>query len=111
MKDEYATVVQPLLKTYCLTCHSTKLKKGSLDLERFTALDLVRKDLKPWQQLIEQLEAGEMPPKGKPQPTPAERKQLIAWVRSFLDIVTRSATQAPRNLDFFGGGSHRPSAR
>src|SRR5262249_29925769 len=44
-KAEYASVVQPLLKKYCLTCHSTKDKKGSLDLERFTSLDHVRKEL------------------------------------------------------------------
>src|SRR5436305_14022169 len=60
--SEYASVVQPLLKKYCLSCHSTKLKRGSLDLERFVSLAGVRKDLKPWQQLIEMVEAGEMPP-------------------------------------------------
>lgn len=84
-KTEYATVVQPLIKKYCLACHSTKVKKGSLDLERFASLDQVRKDLKPWQHLIEMLEAGEMPPKEKPQPTAAERKWLIAWTRGVLD--------------------------
>ena len=61
---EYAAAVQPLLAKYCLGCHSTKAKKkGSLDLERFASLDDVRKDLKPWQAMIEMLEAGEMPPK------------------------------------------------
>src|SRR5258708_7221430 len=74
-KNEFATVVQPLIAKYCLNCHSSKAKKGSLDLERFTSLAQVRKDLKPWQQLIEQLEAGEMPPKEKPQPTAEERKR------------------------------------
>src|SRR6516225_8477092 len=55
---EYAAVVQPLLKKYCLDCHSTELKKGSLDLERFTSLAEVRKDVKRWQQVLEMLEAG-----------------------------------------------------
>ena len=35
---EFAATVKPLLKQYCLVCHSTKVKKGSLDLERFAAL-------------------------------------------------------------------------
>lgn len=82
---QYSALVQPLLKKYCLQCHSTKAKKGNLDLERFAAPDDIRKDLRPWQDMIEQLETGEMPPEGKPQPTAEERKQLIAWVRGFLD--------------------------
>ena len=45
-KIEYATVVQPLLKKYCLECHSTKVKKGSLDLERFASVQQIRQDIK-----------------------------------------------------------------
>src|SRR5438046_569826 len=94
-KNEYAAVVQPLVKKYCLHCHSTKAKKGSLDLERFTSLDHVRKDLKPWQALIEMLETNEMPPKTQPQPTAEERKGLIAWIRSFLDAEARARAGDP----------------
>ena len=97
-ENEYATVVRPLVKKYCLACHSTKVKKGSLDLERFASLDGVRKDLKPWQQTIEMLEAGEMPPKGKPQPTAQERKQLIGWVRAFLDAEARARAGDPGHI-------------
>ena len=89
---EYAAEIRPLIAKYCLGCHSTKAKKGSLDLERFASLDAIRKDLKPWQQTIEMLEAGEMPPKKKPQPTTEERKRLIAWVRDFLDAEARART-------------------
>jgi hypothetical protein len=97
-KTEYATLVQPLLTKYCLNCHSTKGKKGSLDLERFASLDQVRKDLKPWQQVIEMLEADEMPPKKKPQPTAEERKQLVAWVRGFLDAEARARAGDPGHV-------------
>jgi hypothetical protein len=93
--SEYATVVQPLIKQYCLSCHSTKLKKGDLDLERFTSVDLVRKDLKPWQAMIEMLESGEMPPRSKPQPTADERKRLLSWVRNFLDAEARASAGDP----------------
>ena len=92
---EYATTIQPLFKKFCFDCHSTKLKRGSLDLERFASLDKVRTDLKPWPHLIEQLEAGEMPPKEKPQPTADERKQLIAWARTFLDAEARARAGDP----------------
>jgi hypothetical protein len=96
-KTDFATI-QPLLTKYCLGCHSTKLKRGSLDLERFQSLDDIRKDLKPWQGLIEQIEAGEMPPKEKPQPTAEEKKQLVAWVRGFLDSEAKARAGDPGHV-------------
>jgi hypothetical protein len=95
---DYATVIRPLLQKFCLDCHSTKLKKGSLDLERFTGVEEIRKDLKPWQHLIEQLEVGEMPPKVRPQPTDAERKTLITWARNFLDAEARARAGDPGHV-------------
>ncbi len=98
LQTEYATVVRPLIKKYCLDCHSTKARKGSLDLERFAALADVRKDVKPWQHTIELLEAGEMPPKGKAQPTAGERKLLIDWSRGLLDAEARARAGDPGHV-------------
>jgi hypothetical protein len=95
---DYPTTTVPLLKRYCLDCHSTKLKKGHLDLERFATVNEIRQDLKPWTMVIEQLEAGEMPPKGKPQPTADERKQLVTWVRGFLDAEARARAGDPGHV-------------
>jgi hypothetical protein len=98
LKAEFAADVQPLLKKYCLECHATAVKKGSLDLERFASLDQIRKDLKPWQQVIEMLEAGEMPPKKKTQPTAEERNRIIAWTRGFLDAEARARAGDPGHV-------------
>jgi mono/diheme cytochrome c family protein len=84
-----------LVKKYCLTCHSAKAKKGSLDLERFATTDDLRKDLKVWQHVIEQIEAGEMPPKERPQPSEAEKKQFVAWIRDFLDTEAKARAGDP----------------
>ncbi len=96
--DKYQADVLPLLKKYCLTCHSTALKKGSLDLERFATTADIHKDLKPWQNMIEQIETGEMPPKKKPQPTVEEKKQLLAWVRGYLDYEARTRAGDPGHV-------------
>ncbi|QDU23103.1 DUF1592 domain-containing protein [Urbifossiella limnaea] len=87
--------VRPLLKTYCLNCHSADKKKGSLDLERFATPADIRKEVKVWEQVAEQVEAGEMPPTGRPQPTADERKRLVAWVRGFLDAEARARAGDP----------------
>lgn len=96
--DDFATAVKPVVAKYCLSCHSTKAKKGSLDLERFGTVADVRKDVKVWQNMIEQIETGEMPPKDKPQPTEAEKKQLIAWIKSFLDAEAKARTGDPGHV-------------
>ncbi|MBI2806482.1 MAG: DUF1592 domain-containing protein [Planctomycetes bacterium] len=91
----YTKRVRPLLTKYCLPCHSKKVHKGDLDLERFDSLAAIRKDLKPWPHVIEQVGVGEMPPRGKPHPTVAERKIILAWARSMLDAEARARKGDP----------------
>ncbi|QVL33494.1 DUF1592 domain-containing protein [Telmatocola sphagniphila] len=95
LSGEFKSNIQPLLQKYCLGCHSTKLKKGSLDLERFTSVDLIRRDLKPWQQLIEQIEAREMPPKDHAQPKSEEIKKILSWTHDVLETEARAKSGDP----------------
>lgn len=96
--SDYTTKVRPLVAKYCFDCHSTQKMKSGLDLERFATIAVVRADVKAWEGVIEQLEADEMPPKDKPQPTAAERKQLISWVRTFLDDEARTRAGDPGHV-------------
>ncbi len=92
---EFTGKIQPILKQYCLGCHSTEKHKGDLDLERFKSLSEIINHPKVWQDVLEQLGLGEMPPKENPQPTPAEREQLIAWVGSALDEAANARAGDP----------------
>jgi len=92
---DYDAKVRPLLAKYCLTCHSTQKKKGDLDLERYATLAAIGKDLKPWPQVIENLENGEMPPKKNPQPAAAEKSTITDWVRAMLDAEARARAGDP----------------
>ncbi|HZZ72205.1 MAG TPA: DUF1592 domain-containing protein [Pirellulales bacterium] len=91
----YAEKVRPLMQRLCLECHSTEKKKGELDLQRFASIDDARKDLKPWTSLVEMVDAAEMPPKDKPQPTAEERRELLAWTRDFIDVEARARAGDP----------------
>jgi len=92
---DYEKEIRPLLKNYCLGCHSTEKHKGDLDLERFVSLSEVMKHPKVWQGVLEQISLGEMPPKEKPQPTPAEREKLQSWVNAALDKAARARAGDP----------------
>ncbi len=72
-----------LLQTYCLNCHSTEKQEGELDLE---ASDMHREP-HVWENVLEQMQLGEMPPKKETQPSAAEKTQLTAWVRGTLDQI------------------------
>ncbi len=83
---EYARDIKPILKSFCLDCHSTAKQDGELDLERFAALSDVRNGTRVWLKVAEMLDTNEMPPKdAKPQPTAAQKKQLRGWIERYLN--------------------------
>ncbi|MEZ6090773.1 MAG: DUF1587 domain-containing protein [Pirellulaceae bacterium] len=90
--------LRPILRQFCFDCHDASSKEGELDLSTFDSVERVRQDLEPWQSMIVQLETGEMPPKDHPQPSDAERKQLIQWTRRFLDIEALSRAGDPGDV-------------
>ena len=55
-----------LFERHCLNCHSTAKHKGDLDLERFVRPASGPSDPKVWQQVLEQVSLGEMPPRDQP---------------------------------------------
>jgi hypothetical protein len=97
LESDYSRQIRPMLKEFCLGCHSTEKHKGDLDLEQFTSLNEVMKHPKVWQGVVEQLGLGEMPPKEKPQPTPTQREELVAWAGGVLDQIalTRAGDPGP----------------
>ena len=94
--NEYAREIKPLLKQFCLECHSTAKQEGELDLERFAALADVRKGTRVWLKVAEMLDTNEMPPKdAKPQPTAAQKKQLRGWVERYLNAEAYASAGDP----------------
>ncbi|MBE7496378.1 MAG: DUF1592 domain-containing protein [Verrucomicrobiaceae bacterium] len=79
----HAVETRAILQTYCLNCHSTDKQKGDLDLE---ASD-IHQEPHVWENVLDQMQLGEMPPKKEKQLTAAEKKQLTDWVRGTLDQI------------------------
>jgi hypothetical protein len=76
----YAKHVQPLLQTYCAKCHLGDHTKGDISLAPFANDDAVQSDPRLWRTVLTELGDYSMPPKSKPQPTPAQRELLIDYV-------------------------------
>ncbi len=74
--------VHPFVETYCSGCHAGKKAKGDLDLVGYANVQAVARDLRRWENVLEQLEAGTMPPaKATLQPAAEDRRQVVGWIR------------------------------
>ena len=85
--DPFEQSIRPLLRDYCVTCHSTEKQEGELDLQRFTSLEHVRRQPEVWEHVQEQLSLGEMPPKDAKQLSAEQKQQLVSWVRTTLNEI------------------------
>ncbi|MFN9914955.1 MAG: c-type cytochrome domain-containing protein, partial [Pirellulaceae bacterium] len=82
--DEFEKSIKPILQDSCNTCHSTEKLEGELDLQRFRSASIVKQHTEIWEQVLHQLELGEMPPKDAKQLSSEQKTQLMEWVRKTL---------------------------
>ncbi|MEI6537591.1 MAG: c-type cytochrome domain-containing protein, partial [Verrucomicrobiaceae bacterium] len=94
-KQVFEQTIHPVLKEFCVTCHSTRKQKGDLDLERFTSIALVKGDPLVWEHTLDQIRDKEMPPKGKPMPSPEQMKLLTDWMQGTLDDIALASAGDP----------------
>jgi mono/diheme cytochrome c family protein len=72
---------RPLLVRYCIACHGGGNKpKGKFRVDKLTTDFADAATRAHWSAVIERLEAGEMPPKGKPRPTVQDVQALTGWL-------------------------------
>ena len=74
----------PTFKQYCFQCHG-KAAMAGLNLEQLTATPSVGENFQHWEKVATALEQNRMPPKKMPQPSEAERRQAVTWIRARLN--------------------------
>lgn len=79
---EFTETVQPFVTKYCAMCHSGQKPAAQFDLKAYTTRDMVVQDYPHWALVESRLTADEMPPKGLPQPSEADRKHIIDWIEA-----------------------------
>ena len=93
------TKTQTFLETYCLDCHDADTRKGEINLES-SKIDWGKHDnLILWERVLNAVESGEMPPKKKRQPKPAERQALVQWIDESLTEHTNIGGTLARRLN------------
>ena len=85
---------EAFLSRYCLDCHDSDVQKGDrrlddLPLEIGTDITVAER----WQEVLQQLQLGEMPPPKKRQPTDEERRALLAWIDTQITAAQSAAQE------------------
>ncbi|WDI41627.1 DUF1592 domain-containing protein [Bremerella sp. P1] len=92
--DGFASNVQSFVATYCIRCHGTEKRKGDMTLHDLRGDFSTEADLDRWEQVLEKLEDGQMPPEDERQPTDAERTAIVDWIdRELKHVATESPGQ------------------
>jgi mono/diheme cytochrome c family protein len=85
----------PFLQKYCVGCHGGKKPKADLSLDTVTSDEQIRQERGRFDDLKRMVQALEMPPKGKPQPTAAERNAFLTYLERELGQNDCTGTHNP----------------
>jgi mono/diheme cytochrome c family protein len=85
---------RPFLVRHCLACHGGDKPKGKLRLDSLTTDFADTATRARWTAVIERLEAGEMPPRGKPRPPVREIQALTGWLAPRMAAADTAARAA-----------------
>lgn len=82
-RTNFAQITQ-FVSQNCTNCHGPRQAKGDVRLDGLheNFADGANKEL--WQQVLEQLEAGTMPPRNMRAPNPAQKQMVVSWIRVSL---------------------------
>ena len=89
----FARDIKPLLQKLCSDCHGSKQPKGHLQNDALSDELAEGRDAETWQDVLDRVNLGEMPPPKSQQPTKAERQILVRWLTDGL----RQAVESRKN--------------
>lgn len=89
-------LLRPFLDKHCVQCHGPKKQKGDIRFDRDNWVIDNNDSAQRWQDVLDQLNAGDMPPEEEEQPT---NKEMTGILRA----LTGSVNEAKRRLTDHGG--------
>ena len=82
--SEYVKVVKPFVAKYCVQCHGDKLQRGGIRVDTLGHDFSTPVIAMHWGDIMERMNAAEMPPKGSLQPKPKEIANIADWITAQL---------------------------
>ena len=86
-------LLRPFLKDHCIQCHGPDKQKGDRRFDRLTG-DFTRlEEAEMFQEILDQLNLGEMPPEGKSQPAPDKLRRVVVHLTRSLAHAREVASE------------------
>lgn len=98
LAERYVTQIQPLLVRSCGKCHGTMPVDNDLDLTRFGSVQEIMARARMLSDVAARVSDGDMPPEDAPQPSQAEREQLLDWITAALDAEAAARAGDPGHV-------------
>ncbi|SVD70375.1 uncharacterized protein METZ01_LOCUS423229, partial [marine metagenome] len=86
---------EAFLGKHCVSCHGPKKQKGDLRMDKLSRDFKVGADGHLWAEIVERINAGEMPPEKEPRPTEGEIASVIGQLDAKIS-EGRAARMAKR---------------
>ena len=86
-----------LVRQYCISCHSARVKAGALVLENLDAANPSR-NAAVWEKVVRKLGTGAMPPQGAPHPAQADLDQFAMHLEGALDDAAKKTLNPGRSV-------------
>ena len=86
--DEFHQFLKPLFARNCVKCHGEKKIKGKVNLKEIVTTKQFLAKPELIKELIEVIDAADMPPEDEPQLKDAERMKLLAALKTQLRTAT-----------------------
>lgn len=80
VKESFRKELSPFVKNYCSACHGNKRRKANLNFEKALNNPGSAMFRRYWKRALASLNARDMPPEGRKQPTEDERKKFKDWI-------------------------------
>ena len=90
----YAETAKPFIAQHCLACHGAKLAKAGYRIDRLGTDFIAPSVAGQWKEVIDRINAGEMPPEGRTRPDAKQAAALVTWVNGRLREVELAAKNA-----------------
>jgi hypothetical protein len=81
--------IEPFFKTHCYDCHDADTAKADLNLEKLSRNIVDSADALNWQDILDKLNAGEMLPKKKKQPSKEELSEVVGDLTESLQAAQK----------------------
>ena len=80
LRSAFESTVAPFLKNHCQKCHGPDKQKSDRRFDQLVFPVTNDEQLADYQDILDQLNLGEMPPEDEPRPHPEQIKKVVTWL-------------------------------